>query len=262
MVYPGAEQTGYDAIVPAAPGARRVCVVAINQGGGSDTELGCAPVDVPARPAPADPPGARAADDSCPAGKVPAGGFGDTATSVHRAAVDCAVWWQLTTGLTADRYGPQGRLTRGQVASFLARLLTAAGTSLPASPPDAFDDDQGSPHERAINQMAALGVVSGRGGRVYNPNGTVSRDQMASYLVRAYEQHVGAPLPDGGNWYNDDDGSVHEKNIARAARAGLTGGTSPGRYAPLAFTDRGQVASFLTRLLDMLVENGRAPRRG
>jgi hypothetical protein len=206
-------------------------------------------------------PGSRPTGDACPEGGVPRSGFLDTATSVHRAAVDCAVWWNLTGGLTAERFGPAQSLTRGQVASFLARLLTTSGTVLPAAPPDAFDDDRGSPHELAVNQMAAVGVVAGRGNRRYEPGATVTRDQMASYLVRAYEQHVGAPLPEGGNWYTDDDGSVHEASIGKAARAGFTGGTGPGRYTPRATTDRGQVASFLTRVLDLMLVNGRAPRR-
>jgi hypothetical protein len=262
-VLPGhGDRLGYDVIVPAAPGPRRVCTVARNVGAGSDVQLGCATVDVPVRLAAAAAPGARSVDDACPTGAVPPGRFADTATSTHRRAVDCAVWWQLAAGLTTDRFGPEQRVTRGQVATFLARLLTASGVTLPAAPPDVFSDDNASPHQLAINQMAQLGVVSGRGGGRYEPDGSVTREQMASYLVRAYERRVGAPLPDGGNWYSDDNGSVHEINIGRAARAGLTGGTSPGRYSPLTLTDRGQVASFLTRLLDMLVENGRAPRRG
>jgi len=262
LLYPAfPERRGYDAIVPAPPGARRVCALAVNEGRGADVQLGCLVVAVPERPAPPAAPGSRASDDSCPDGAVPRSGFLDTGTSVHRAAVDCALWWGLTGGLTAERFGPASSLTRGQVASFLARLLTTSGAVLPAAPPDAFDDDRGSPHELAINQMGALGVLAGRGARRYEPGATVTRDQMASYLVRAYEQHVGAPLLAGGDWYRDDDGSVHETSIGKAARAGLTGGTGPGRYTPRAFTDRGQVASFLTRLLDLLVENGRAPRR-
>jgi hypothetical protein len=255
------DRRGFDAVVPAAPGARTVCAQAVNQGDGKDAAPACLPVEVPERPAAPSPPGPRSVEDACPS-TVPAGGFADTRTNVHRAAVDCAVWWRLTTGVTPDRYAPLDRLTRGQVASFLARLLKEAGTTLPAAPPDAFDDDRGSPHELAVNQMAALGVVAGRGGRRYEPAGTVTRDQMATYLTRAYEAHVGAPLADGDpRWYADDNGSVHEAAIGRAARAGITGGTSPGRFAPLSPTDRGQVASFLVRVLDLMVEAGRTPRR-
>ncbi|HWG93141.1 MAG TPA: N-acetylmuramoyl-L-alanine amidase, partial [Mycobacteriales bacterium] len=260
--YPGYhDRRGFEAIIPAAPGDRTVCATVVNEGTGTDVRVKCLPVTVPERPAPEAPPGSRGVEDACPS-TVPSGGFADTRTSVHRAAVDCAVWWRLTAGVTADRFAPQDRLTRGQVATFLARLLTEAGTALPAAPPDAFDDDRGSTHELAINQMAALGVVAGRGGRRYDPLATVTRDQMATYLTRAYEAHVGAPLNDGDPaWFADDDGSVHEAAIGRAARAGITGGTTPGRYAPLSPTDRGQVASFLVRVLDLMVEAGRTPRR-
>jgi hypothetical protein len=190
---------------------------------------------------------------------VPAAGFTDTAASLHRAAVDCAVWWQVAKGSGAGTFTPDGRLTRAQIASFLARTVSAAGMSLPAEPADAFDDDDGSVHELSINQMAALKVLQGKGERVYSPNDAVTRGQMATYLVRAYEARTGRALPIGSDFFTDDDGSVHEVAIGKAARAGFTGGTSATTFSPSLSTTRGQVASFLTRVLDLLVESGWAP---
>jgi hypothetical protein len=41
---------GFDVTVPAGPGAHNVCIIARNAGGGSDVDLGCRPVTVPADP--------------------------------------------------------------------------------------------------------------------------------------------------------------------------------------------------------------------
>jgi hypothetical protein len=75
---------------------------------------------------------------------------------------------------------------------------------------------------------------------------------MASFLVRAYEHVTGDALPLGGPYFPDVQGG----DVDRAAGAGLTGGQADGRFAPLASTARAQMATFLTRLLDLLVEDG------
>jgi hypothetical protein len=269
---------GFSGTVPAAAGTRTVCATARNQGTGTDVELGCrsatvgaaatpspSPSPTPAPgPAPAGvtaPPPARATDDSCPSGRVPAGSFRDTAGSVHAAAIDCAVWWQLTGGTTPTTYSPGQGVTRAQMASFLARLVLRSGGSLPSAPPDAFSDDAGTSHQTAINQLAAVGVIAGKGGRSYDPAGVVRRDQMATFLVRAYEYRTSRTMAAGANYFADDNGNTHEASIGKAARAGFTGGSGDGRFQPGTTTDRGQMASFLTRVLDLLVEAGDAPER-
>ncbi|HWG95038.1 MAG TPA: S-layer homology domain-containing protein, partial [Mycobacteriales bacterium] len=203
-------------------------------------------------------PPAREADHSCP-DDVPAAGFLDTPTSVHRAAVDCAVWWGVAKGVTATAFQPDRGLDRAQAASFLARTILASGGSLPADPPNAFDDDDGSVHERAIDQLAAAGVLRGTGERTFAPTAPVTRAQLASYVVRAWAHRTGRTLPPGLDWFDDDDGSVHETAIGQAARAGFLTGTAPRVFTPSATATRGQVASALTRVLDLLVEAGWSP---
>src|SRR3546814_7837491 len=83
------------------------------------------------------------------------------------------------------------------MASFLIRVLSAAGLEVPTSAPDAFDDDEGTAHEQAINQAAALGVVDGVGDRRYDPGAPVTRAQAAAMLVGAYESTTGQELPSG-----------------------------------------------------------------
>jgi hypothetical protein len=258
---------GFSTTVPAQPGSRTVCATAVDQGEGSDVELGCVTVTVPEAttpaPEPTTPSGAprgRPTDDSCPTGAVPSAGFADTVGSVHADAVDCAVWWEIGNGVADDRYAPEAVVTRAQLATFLAKLLTSSGATLPAEAPDAFDDDAGV-HEDAINTLAAAGVVAGKGDGRYDAQGVVSRAQMAAYLVRTYEYRTGLTLPAGADWFVDDDGSVHAAAISKAARVGFTAGTSDTTFEPTAELRRGQVASFAMRVLDLLVESGWTPPR-
>src|SRR3546814_5912210 len=82
-------------------------------------------------------------------------------------------------------------MTRAQLATFIARLIEASGKPLPAEPFDAFVDDWGSAHELSINQLAAVGVVKGRG-QHYDPNTTVTRGEMATIVVRAHDLIAGS----------------------------------------------------------------------
>jgi hypothetical protein len=205
------------------------------------------------------PPPARLVDHSCPSGRIPATSFSDTVGTVHRPAIDCLVWWGVATGSTPTAYQPERAVTRAQMATFLARTVLASGGELPADPPDAFTDDEGSgSHERAIDQLAAVGISKGLGGGRYDPNGTVTRGQMATFLAQAFAHRTLRVLPAGADYFTDDDGSAHEAAIGRVARAGFTGGTAVGRFTPDAPTDRAQMATFLARMLDLLVEAGHA----
>ena len=202
----------------------------------------------------------RTTESACPPGRVPAAAFGDIGGNVHAGSIACAAWWGLAGGTGPTTYDPAGTVTRGQLASFVARSLEAAGVAMPVAP-DAFRDDDGSVHQPRIDQLAALGVVGGLGAGVYGPDAPVTRGQLASFLVRAHGLADAVPLPVRSGFFGDDDGNVHEANIDRAAAAGLAGGTGPSTFAPAAPVSRGQLASFLTRLLDLLVVAGRAPSR-
>ena len=89
-----------------------------------------------------------------------------------------------------------------------------------------MDDDQSS-HADAIAAIAALGITTGCDGSGDNfcPNDLVTRGQMATFLVRAFD------LPESeADHFGDDNGSVHEDSINRLAQAGVTQGCREDSY--------------------------------
>ena len=161
---------------------------------------------------------------------------------------------------SGDRYYcPDDPVSREQMASFLARAL-----DLPAADQDYFVDDEGSVHEDNINRAATARITLGcsaptdnppSGDRYYCPDDPVRRSQMASFLARALD----LPAADQ-DYFVDDEGSVHEDNINRAATARITLGCSAptdnppsgGRYyCPDDPVSREQMASFLARALNL-----------
>jgi hypothetical protein len=202
--------------------------------------------------------GGGAPTEACPDG-APSAGFVDVnAGDTHTAAINCLVSLGIAKGKTATTYDPTAPVTRGQMASFVARAMAWAGVSLPAGP-DAFDDDNGDVHEAAINQLAAAGLVNGTGARTYQPSLPLSRAQAASFVVRAYERVSGTTLPAPASGFTDIAGNVHETNINKAAAAGIVNGATATTFNPGGTTTRAQMASLIVRMLDGLVEGGFAP---
>jgi len=200
----------------------------------------------------------RAIDDSCPDGQVPPSGFTDIADNPHGHAIDCVAWWEIASGTSSTTYAPSLSVSRAQMATFIARTIEKSGGTLPETTTNHFSDDEGNPHEPNINRLAEAGLVAGVGDGRYGPNLSVSRAQMATFLVSAFEYRTGDKLTATGDYFTDDEGNAHEPNINKAAGAGFAGGTAAATYSPSAPVRRDQMASFLARVLDLLVEGGDA----
>ena len=200
---------------------------------------------------------ARSLAAACPEDSVTPAGYRDVdAESAHAAAIDCATGWDVATGKDGERYDPDGDVTRGQLASFVARMVEAAGGKLAAGR-DRFADDDGSAHEPAINKLAAAGVLSGKTAARFAPNAAISRAEMATILAAGYEVAAGKPLVTDDDFFTDD-GGVHEDAINRLTGHAIVSGIDVRRFAPGRNVTRGQMASFLARTLAQLVDDGKA----
>jgi hypothetical protein len=194
----------------------------------------------------------RAVEDSCPEGSFPEAGFVDVrADNVHENTIDCLVWWRVANGRNSAYYAPTSGVSREAMASFIARAVNIDLTQ-PAQ--DAFNDDDHSVHQPAINHLAQLGVVGGTGEGRYSPTRVVSRAQMARFMAKAAEYVLGTPLSADQDYFDDDAGHLFELDINKSAEAGIAGGRSGRVYEPDAPVNRDQMASFLARLLDVAVE--------
>jgi hypothetical protein len=163
--------------------------------------------------------------------------FTDIADSPFRGDIRWLAATGITGGCAPSRFCPNKTVTREQMASFLARAL-----KLPSATQDYFSDDDGSIHEGDINRLAASGITGGCAAGRFCPGQPVTRDQMASFLVRAF----GAPHT-SVDYFDDDAGSAHQGNINRLAAAGVTGGCAERRFCPGSSVTRGQMAAFLKR---------------
>jgi subtilase family protein/S-layer family protein len=109
-----------------------------------------------------------------------------------------------------------------------------------------FFDIDGSPFADDILWAWNAGITAGCAPSRYCPLSNVSREQMASFLVRALDLTPGGP-----DRFTDDESSQHEADINALAQAGLTDGCAATRYCPTLVVDRAQMASFLVRALNL-----------
>jgi hypothetical protein len=160
-------------------------------------------------------------------------------THPHRPAIQLVADKGIASGTTATTYSPDAPVNRGQMATFLARsqgLSPQGSTRFSDVAPD-------NVHAGAISAIADQGWATGRSDGTFGPFDPVTREQMATFLDRAF-----GPLPDAPpGAFSDTAGSVHRLAIDRVAAAGIARGPGDGTYRPAESVTRGQMATFLFR---------------
>lgn len=166
------------------------------------------------------------------------------------------ILWLAEEGITFgcnppvnDQFCPKAPVTRGQMAAFLVRFLglTASDGSIN------FTDTVGNIFEGDIRKLATAGITRGcnpPANTQFCPNASVTRGQMAAFLVRA----LGLKDDGGGDLFTDDNGSIFEADIDRLATAGVTRGCNADgtHFCPNGSVTREQMAAFLHRAAGLL----------
>jgi hypothetical protein len=113
--------------------------------------------------------------------------FTDDDGSIFESAIDRLKTAGVTLGCNPpvnDRFCPDRRLTRGEMAAFLVRAMGYSDDG----GGDLFTDDDGSIFESAIDRLKTAGVTLGCNPPVndhFCPDDFVTREQMAAFLRRA-----------------------------------------------------------------------------
>lgn len=183
--------------------------------------------------------------------------FTDLTDNIHERSID-AIWQEgITAGCDVDKYCPDGSVPRWQMAIFLVRLWPLSGFDTPGNTDQGFTDigDLSEVAQVSINQLAQLQITAGTSPTTFDPNGTVSRWQMAIFLARVVER-AGITLPDGSDQgFQDLDGILDSAKLAinQIKQLGITAGTGATTFSPEAPVRRDEMATFLARAMEMLI---------
>jgi len=153
----------------------------------------------------------------------------------------------VTTGCGGDFYCPRQAATRDQMAVFLLLSAEGPGYAPPACGTPVFDDvPAASPFCPFVEELARRGVTSGCGGRNYCPRASVTREQMAVFLLRTLDPFLSPPLCTTPMFADVPAASPFCRWIEEVARRGITSGCGGGNFCPQQVVTREQMAVFLT----------------
>lgn len=135
--------------------------------------------------------------------------------------------WEFAKSITPDATGTDEHTVSGSVDS--------------ATP---FTDIAGSTFVRDIEWLYEQDITRGCTPTKFCPGATVTREQMAAFLVRALD------LPSTPtDYFDDDESSTFENDINALREAGITTGCTATTFCPRATVTREQMAGFLHRAL-------------
>lgn len=100
-----------------------------------------------------------------------------------------------------------------------------------------------------IQAVYNAGVTAGCGVRLYCPDASTTRAQMAVFLLKASQGSAYVPPPCTGTIFNDVPctGGAFDPWIEDLAGRGITGGCGGGAYCPDALVTRAQMSAFLLK---------------
>lgn len=156
---------------------------------------------------------------------------------------------QIIMGVSETEFAPKQKVSRAEFASLITRALGITGTSLTA-----FKDVE--PEHWYASSIAAAyeaGIVTGRSTDTFAPEETISREEMASMINKAYLFHTGQNPVFGQRSKFKDAGTISAwavDAVAALQELGLVTGRGNQLFMPHETVNRAESAQIISLLLD------------
>jgi len=189
--------------------------------------------------------------------------FTDAQSGWYKAAVDFAQASGLMNGMTATEFAPNVTTTRAMVAQVLYRL---AGSPTVERTGAFADVAPGAWYYDAMLWASSTGILKGYEDGTYRPVRAVSRQEMATILLRMADVKLGADMVDAALAELADGDSV--ASWARAGvvfcyLGGIMNGMDATHFAPTGMLTRAQLAQVFFNLynigMDEVMNSGEDP---
>ncbi|MFA5383349.1 MAG: S-layer homology domain-containing protein [Eubacteriales bacterium] len=191
--------------------------------------------------------------------KEPVSGSGPVFTDIGncwaREDIETLALRGLVKGRSGNCYEPGGEVTRAEFAALMVRAL---GLQEKVLGEGQFDDVAVSDwYAGSATAAAAQGIIAGFDGRLFKPDNSITREEMAVMIIRAAriagkEENLSAGEQEQQlSQFRDRQmiSSWAMKEAATAVQAGIIKGTTGQEFAPQTVLDRAQSAAILKRFL-------------
>ncbi|MBE6651630.1 MAG: S-layer homology domain-containing protein [Ruminococcaceae bacterium] len=151
----------------------------------------------------------------------------------------------ITGGTSANTFSPNANCTRGQVVTFIHRMV---GSPEPAAITNPFKDvKSGEYYYKPVLFAFGSNIAGGTSANTFSPNSPCTRAQVVTFLWRT----AGQPEPTSlKNPFKDvKSDAYYYKAVLWAVEKGITNGTGVGTFSPDAICTRAQVVTFLYRFI-------------
>jgi hypothetical protein len=159
----------------------------------------------------------------------------------------------VTSGCTPGTFCPDDPVTRGQMAVYLLRAKEGPLFFPPPCTTQQFNDVPCSdPFASWINELVARGITAGCGNGNYCPGSSVTREQMAVFLLVMQEGSGYAPPACTTSLFFDVPCSdPFAPWVNELVARGITAGCGAGNFCSRNVVTRAQMSVFLTRMFNL-----------
>ncbi|WP_409344260.1 DUF2341 domain-containing protein [Paenibacillus sp. MBLB4367] len=155
----------------------------------------------------------------------------------------------IANGMTDKTFAPDQALTRAELTALLVRALGAKAET--GAPQAKFQDvKNGDWYAEAVQTAHALGLVQGTSEGTFEPDRTVTREEMATMIVRAVEKQTGRTLPEADAAFADwiQVSAWAQPAVGKAFALKLIEGRTEGRFVPNGTATRAESAKLILLL--------------
>ncbi len=199
-----------------------------------------------ASPAPTAEPTAEPTASPEPAKEFP---FKDVAKGIWYYPNVYYVWDNgIMEGMEKDIFAPDGTTTRAQFAAVIYRMANKPDASSLRCP---FTDLTASWYKDAVAWCYNNGVVNGTSATTFDPDSSITREQMVAMLYRYSKQTVSNT--DAVKAFSDT-ASISEyavPAVAWAVQNSIVNGMGNGTFSPQGLSTRAQLAAVLNRYMEL-----------
>ncbi|MBP1967266.1 Ig-like domain-containing protein [Paenibacillus aceris] len=154
---------------------------------------------------------------------------------------------QFVNGTSATTFEPERSVTRAEFTALLVRALnlTEKGATV-------FSDVQsGDWYADAVSVAVKAGIVQGKLAALFDPNAPITREEMVTMLLRAYEYKYGKVSNKATHSFADEDqiSSWATEFVQTAATLDLIQGRGADKFDPKGISTRAEAAQILFNLL-------------
>lgn len=161
----------------------------------------------------------------------------------------------IAMGKTENRFDPKGTLTRAEFAAYLCRMLNINTEDIQNK--GQFKDIQADNwYSGSVIALKELGLISGYADNSFKPHKSITREELATLLVKAYTYSMNMDLENIPGYDSQSFNDISQvadwaqANVKAAKALGLVTGTGDNNYLPQKTATRAEMARMLTMFLE------------